>query len=132
MLRLEEAGRGMAQSLASPVAAARTIERAARQSSRSGYAWTDDQKLATAGLLTSRDRVAAVQGYAGTAKTTTVLATYAREARRHGLAVAALAPTASAATVLGEALGLRGDTVARHLLAPEAKKAGKRCCLDRR
>ncbi len=125
MLRLEEAGRGMAQSLASPLAAARTIERAARQSARSGYAWTEDQKRATADLLTSRDRVAAVQGYAGTAKTTTVLATYAREAKRHGLVVTALAPTASAATVLGEALGLRGDTVARHLLAPEAKTAGK-------
>lgn len=126
MLRLEQAGRGMAQSLATPVAAARTIERAARQSSRSGYAWTDDQKRATADLLTSRDRVAGVQGYAGTAKTTTVLATYAREAQRGGLAVTALAPTASAATVLGEALGLRGDTVARHLLAPAAKTAGKK------
>ncbi|QUL37604.1 MobF family relaxase [Erythrobacter sp. JK5] len=125
MLRQEEAGRGMAKSLATPVAAARTIERAARRSARSGYAWTEDQKRATAGLLTSRDRIAAVQGYAGTAKTTTVLATYAREAQRHGLAVTALAPTAAAATVLGEALGLRGDTVARHLLAPEAKKSGK-------
>lgn len=125
MLRLEQAGRGMAQSLATPVAAARTIERAARQSARSGYAWTEDQKRATADLLTSRDRVAAVQGYAGTAKTTTVLATYAREARRNGLAVTALAPTASAATVLGEALGFRSDTVARHLLAPEVTKTGK-------
>ena len=125
MLRLEETGRGMARSLASPVAAARTLERAARQSARSGYGWTEDQKRATAELLTSRARVTAVQGFAGTAKTTTVLATYAREARRHGFAVTALAPTASAATVLGEALSLRGDTVARHLLAPEAKTAGK-------
>lgn len=125
MLRLEEEGRGNAKPLANTVAAARTIERAARQSARSGYAWTDDQKRATADLLTSRDRVAAVQGYAGTAKTTTVLATYAREAKRHGFAVTALAPTASAATVLGEALGLRGDTVARHLLAPEVNKTGK-------
>ncbi|WBY17084.1 conjugative relaxase [Erythrobacteraceae bacterium WH01K] len=125
MLRVEYAGRGMAQSLASPVAAARTIERAARQSARSGYAWTDDQKRATSDLLTSRDRITAVQGYAGTAKTTTVLATYAREAKKHKLEVTALAPTASAATVLGETLGRRGDTVARHLLAPEAKTAGK-------
>ncbi len=125
MLRLEESGRGTAQSLASPVAAARTIERDARQSARSGCAWTDNQKRATADLLTSRDRITAVQGYAGTAKTTTVLATYAREAKRRGLAVTALAPTASAATVLGEALGLRGDTVARHLLAPEVQKTGK-------
>jgi conjugative relaxase-like TrwC/TraI family protein len=125
MLRLEAAGRGVAAPLASPLAAARAIERAARQSARGGFAWTDDQKRATSALLTSRDRVAAVQGYAGTAKTTTVLATYAREAAKSGLAVTALAPTASAATVLGEALGLRGDTVARHLVSPEAKGLGK-------
>ncbi|WP_086738389.1 MobF family relaxase [Erythrobacter colymbi] len=125
MLRLEAAGRGVAAPLASPLAAARAIERAARQSARAGFAWTDDQKRATSALLTSRDRVAAVQGYAGTAKTTTVLATYAREAAKSGLAVTALAPTASAATVLGEALGLRGDTVARHLVSPEAKGVGK-------
>jgi conjugative relaxase-like TrwC/TraI family protein len=125
MLRLEASGRGVAAPLASSLAAARTVERAARQSARAGFAWTDDQKRATASLLTSRDRVAAVQGYAGTAKTTTVLATYAREAAKSGLAVTALAPTASAATVLGEALGLRGDTVARHLVSPEAKGLGK-------
>lgn len=125
MLRLETAGRGMAEPLASPMTAARTVERAARKSARSGYAWTGDQKRATADLLTSRDRVAAVQGYAGTAKTTTVLATYAREAQRRGLAVTALAPTASAALVLGDALGTRGDTVARHLLTPESRLAGK-------
>lgn len=125
MLRLEAAGRGVASPLASPLAAARTVERAARESARAGFAWTDDQKRATASLLTSRDRVAAVQGYAGTAKTTTVLTTYAREATRNGLTVTALAPTASAATVLGEALGLRGDTVARHLVSPEAKGLGK-------
>lgn len=125
LLRLETAGRGMAAPLVSPVRAARTAERAARQSARSGYAWTDDQKRATAELLTSRDCVAAVQGYAGTAKTTTVLATYAREAQRRGLAVTALAPTASAAMVLGDALGTRGDTVARHLLTPEARRSGK-------
>ncbi|WP_088311489.1 MobF family relaxase [Novosphingobium sp. B 225] len=125
MLQLEMAGRGMAESLASPMAAARAVERAARQSGRSGYVWTEDQKRATADLLTSRDRVVAVQGYAGTAKTTTVLATYAREAERAGLSVKALAPTASAATVLGDALSLRGDTVARHLLTPEGRMSGK-------
>lgn len=125
MLRLESVGRGMAAPLVSPVTAARTVERAARQSARSGYAWTEDQKRATAKLLTSPDRIAAVQGYAGTAKTTTVLATYAREAQRRGVAVTALAPTASAAMVLGDALGTRGDTVARHLLTPEARLPGK-------
>ena len=124
MLQLEMAGRGMAEPLASAMVAARSVERAAKQSGRSGYAWTEDQKRATADLLTSRDRIAAVQGYAGTAKTTTVLATYAREAERAGLSVTALAPTASAATVLGDALGLRGDTVARHLLTPEGRMTG--------
>lgn len=125
VLRLETAGRGIAEPLANPVTAARTVARAARQSARSGYAWTEDQKRATAKLLTSRDRVVAVQGYAGTAKTTTVLATYAREAQRRGLAVTALAPTASAAMVLGDALGTRGDTVARHLLTPESRRFSK-------
>ena len=123
MLRLEAAGRGMAEQIAGRMAAGRAVERAARLSARSGFAWTEDQKRATVELLTARDRVAAVQGYAGTAKTTTVLATYAREAERQGLGVTALAPTASAATVLGQALGLRSDTVARHLLAPESRKS---------
>ena len=118
LLRIEAAGRGTATPLANRMTAARIVERAARASGRSGHAWTDDQKRATAELLSSRDRVAGVQGYAGTAKTTTVLATYAREAARQGYAVTALAPTASAALVLGEALGTRGDTVARHLIAP--------------
>ena len=117
MLRIEAAGRGTATPLATRLAAAGIVERAARTSKRLGHTWTDDQKRATAELLSSRDRVAGVQGYAGTAKTTTVLATYAREAARQGFAVTALAPTASAALVLGEALGTRGDTVARHLLA---------------
>jgi len=125
ILRLEAAGRGMASPLATPIGAARTVAHAARSSSRSGYAWTEDQKRATTDLLTSRDRIAAVQGYAGTAKTTTVLAIYAREAEKRGFAVTALAPTASAATVLGEALGQRGDTVARHLLTPGTRLSDK-------
>ena len=124
MLRIEAAGRGMAAPLAGRITAARVVEQAARQSGRAGFAWTDGQRRATIDLLTSRDRVAAVQGYAGTAKTTTVLATYAREAERRGWSVTALAPTASAANVLGESLAMRSDTVARHLLAPEAKKSG--------
>src|SRR5690606_28813060 len=51
--------------------------------------------------------------------------TVARDAEARGVSVTALAPTASAAMVLGEALGTRGDTVARHLLSPEHAKAGK-------
>ena len=45
--------------------------------------------------------------------------------RRGACPVVALAPTASAAMVLGEALGTRGDTVARHLLSPERSQPGQ-------
>ncbi|MBL8657375.1 MAG: relaxase domain-containing protein [Altererythrobacter sp.] len=119
MLRIEAEGRGALSPIASPFAAAKAVASAAAQSERAGLGWNADQRAATEQLLTSRNRIIALQGYAGTAKTTTVLATFAREAEARGMAVTALAPTASAAMVLGEALGTRGDTVARHLLSQE-------------
>jgi len=119
MLRIEAEGREALTPIATPLAAAKTVASAAAQAERAGHRWNPDQRSATEQLLTSRNRITALQGYAGTAKTTTVLATFAREAEAGGIAVTALAPTASAAMVLGEALGTRGDTVARHLLVPE-------------
>lgn len=125
LLRIEAHGRGALAPIASPLAAAKAVAVAAAQSERSGFGWNHDQKAATEQLLTSRNRITAVQGYAGTAKTTTVLATIAREAEARGVSVVALAPTASAAMTLGEALGARGDTVARHLLVPEGLAHGQ-------
>jgi len=119
MLRIEAEGRCARSPIASPLAAAKAVASASAQAERAGYGWNADQRSATEQLLTSRNRITALQGYAGTAKTTTVLTTVAREAEVRGIAVTALAPTASAAMVLGEALGTRGDTVARHLLSPE-------------
>ena len=119
MLRIEAEGRGTLSPIASPLAAAKAVASAATQSERIGFGWNADQRSATEQLLTSRNRITALQGYAGTAKTTTVLTTFAREAEARGVPVVALAPTASAAMVLGEALGTRSDTVARHLLSPE-------------
>jgi conjugative relaxase-like TrwC/TraI family protein len=119
MLRIEAEGRGTLSPIASPLAAAKAVASAAAQAERAGFGWNADQRSATEQLLTSRNRITALQGYAGTAKTTTVLATFARVAEARGVPVVALAPTASAAMVLGEALGLRSDTVARHLLSPE-------------
>ncbi len=119
LLRTEVNGRRQIAPIASPMEAAKAVALAASLSERTGHSWTADQKAATASLLSTPNRIAAVQGYAGTAKTTTVLATYAREARARGINLTALAPTASAANVLGEALKMRSDTVARHLLAPE-------------
>ncbi|KTE16803.1 MobF family relaxase [Sphingopyxis sp. H115] len=125
LLRIETHGRGAFAPIASPLAAAKAVAGAAAKAERSGFGWNADQKAATEQLLTSRNRVTAVQGYAGTAKTTTVLATFAREAEARGVTVVALAPTASAAMTLGEALGTRGDTVARHLLVPEVSAPGQ-------
>lgn len=125
MLRIEAEGRGMFAPIASKLAAAKAIAAASAQAERAGFGWNADQRAATEQLLTSRNRITALQGYAGTAKTTTVLATFAREAEARGVAVTALAPTASAAMVLGEALGARGDTVARHLLSPERPQSGE-------
>ena len=119
MLRIEAEARGALSPIASPLAAAKAVASAATKAERAGLSWNADQRAATEQLLTSRNRITAVQGYAGTAKTTTVLATFAREVEARGIHVVALAPTASAAMVLGEALDTRSDTVARHLLSPE-------------
>lgn len=125
MLWLEAHGRGALSPISTPLAAAKAVATAAMEAERIGYRWNDDQRNATVQLLTSPDRVTGLQGYAGTAKTTTVLATFARELQARGLSITALAPTASAATVLGEALGTRADTVARHLLSPERPPSGQ-------
>ena len=123
ILRAEANGRDQIAPVASWMEASKAVARAASRSTYAGHIWTADQKSATAQLLSTGNRVAAVQGYAGTAKTTTVLATFAREASARGVRVTALAPTASAANVLGAALNLRGDTVARHLLSPEGRRS---------
>lgn len=125
MLRTEAEGRNMLAPIASPLAAAKAVAVASVQAERAGFGWNADQRQATEQLLTGRNRITALEGYAGTAKTTTVLATFAREAEARGVPVVALAPTASAAMVLGKALGTRGDTVARHLLSPERAHPGQ-------
>jgi conjugative relaxase-like TrwC/TraI family protein len=118
MLRLEERARQKAGPILPPIAAARAVEEAERRNAPQGRRWTDEQRAATTQILGSHNRVIGLQGAAGTAKTSTVLATIAREAEARGIKVTALAPTASAAQVLGEALDSRADTLARHLLAP--------------
>ena len=118
LLRAEAYGRGTVATIQTPAQAAKAVARAALASE---HPWTPDQQKAAKALLTSQNRVTAVQGYAGTAKTTTVLATVADEAQSQGYNVTALAPTASAARTLGEALGLRGETVAKHLTSPTSE-----------
>ena len=121
LLRLEAEGRGAGAPILSAKQAANAVARAELQSD---HPWNEGQRAATRALLTSPHRVTGLQGYAGTAKTTTVLATFAREAQARGVAVTALAPTASAAQTLGDALGQRGETVARQLVRNGASLSG--------
>lgn len=122
LLRAEVEGRSAFGPMLSVGQAAKAVARAELQSA---HRWNRGQRDATRMLLTSANRVTGVQGYAGTAKTTTVLAAFAQAARSRGLAVTPLAPTASAARSLGDALGMRGETVARHLLGnTQARQVG--------
>lgn len=118
LLDHEKRARGKAAPLLSASAAGKTVQLAEGRSKLKGHGWTDEQRAATIQILTCTNRVTALQGAAGTAKTSTVLATVAETAKANGVKVTALAPTASAAQVLGEALDARADTLARHLLSP--------------
>lgn len=78
----------------------------------SGGRLTDEHKVAIRGILADDSRIQSIQGLAGSAKTTGVLANVANAARRAGWNVEALAPTVSAAGTLGKAIGAKGSTVA--------------------
>ena len=119
MLAIEDAGRGRAPAPLDKQDAARAVTTAAFFAEARGHRWTDGQRDAATGLLTGSDRVTGVQGYAGTAKTTTVLATYAEAMLGAGYQVRAFAPTAAAARLLGEAIGVEGSTVAKAVLGGE-------------
>lgn len=90
-----------------------------RRRVETGYAFNEGQAKAVDGILTSKDRINLVQGFAGTAKTNSVLAAVAAEARAKGETIVAIAPTASAAETLGKAIGGDGLTVARHISQKE-------------
>lgn len=113
MLATELSGRNTAQELLPERNAHRLI---AQHELKSEHPWTQGQRLAAATLLSSRNYVNAVQGFAGTAKTTTVIKTVAHVAWRQDYQVIAMAPTASAAETLGQAIGKPSITVSRHLV----------------
>jgi conjugative relaxase-like TrwC/TraI family protein len=117
MLAAASEGREAVIPLLRAQAAARFVRQAETAAASRGFGWTADQRAAAESLLRGRDRVQAVQGLAGTAKTTTVLATYAAAARARGLDVIALAPTNDAARVLGAAVGATGRTIDSHLMS---------------
>lgn len=105
LLAIEGRGRGEASPALSRADATRVVARAILKGRDSGFSWTVSQQAATKGLFQATNRVVGIQGYAGTAKTTTVLATYADTMRRSGYTVRSFAPTANAASLLGDAIG---------------------------
>lgn len=119
MLATELSGRNTARELLSERNAHRVV---AQHELNSEHPWTQGQRLAAATLLSSRNYVNAVQGYAGTAKTTTVIQSMAHVAWRQDYRVIAMAPTASAAETLGQAIGKPSITVSRHLVALDSKQ----------
>jgi conjugative relaxase-like TrwC/TraI family protein len=126
LLEIERQGRNALAPIVQPIEASRIIADASLAARERGLAWSDDQRRATKAALISRNAVVGVQGYAGSAKTTTVLATVAMAAAAQGYQVKALAPSASAAITLGEALNLEGRTIARHLLERPTARVGAR------
>ena len=83
-----------------------------RQEALTGHRFSAEQRAAVRGILSSESGLHVIQGFAGTAKTTTVLATIAEKAREAGWRVRALAPTTSATKTLGDAIGAEAQTVA--------------------
>ena len=135
MLAIEAGGRGTVEAPRTRMQASRAVAIAALNAREQGHEWTRGQRTAAIGLLTSTERVTGVQGYAGTAKTTTVLATYAGAMRAEGRTVRAFAPTAAAAAVLGDAIGVKGETVKRatlsgEMIVTEAKGRGEAWIVD--
>ncbi|NKB55061.1 MAG: relaxase domain-containing protein [Alphaproteobacteria bacterium] len=97
-----------------PFMAFAEINRGLEGMSADGGALNDGQKNAVRALLSGRDRIIGVQGYAGVGKTTLLKA--ARElAESRGYEVLGLAPSASAAKTLGDEAGIEAQTLQKFL-----------------
>jgi len=93
------------------------IAAVAQASGRSEHAFNAGQRDAALHILSTPENLVLVQGYAGTAKTTSVLACASAELQKQGYTVKALAPTASAAQTLGDAISAKADTMQSHLVS---------------
>jgi len=87
-------------------------ERIRATEAAAGYAFSDEHRRTVHGILEGPSGLAIVQGHAGAAKTTSVLAAIASHARNGGWKVRAMAPTSRAAQTLGDALAADSTTVA--------------------
>lgn len=112
MLAHADRAAGAARPVLSAGEAERTIK---AQEEKTGFKFNEAQRDATRAVLSGSDRITLVQGYAGTAKTTSVLAASAAAFRERGYEVIALAPTHSAAKTLGDSIKAESQTVAKFL-----------------
>ncbi|HEX2710776.1 MAG TPA: AAA family ATPase, partial [Candidatus Acidoferrales bacterium] len=85
---------------------------------------SDSQRRAVEQILSSRDRVTALEGVAGAGKTTS-LAAIRDAAKQDGYKVEGFAPTSRAAQKLGEA-GIESSTLQRHLARSEEPQDGQK------
>jgi conjugative relaxase-like TrwC/TraI family protein len=122
---------GAGRPLASAPVAAAAVSAAERHAEARNLGWNEAQRAAALGIMRSRDRVVLLQGWAGTAKTSTVIATVAGAAAAAGYDVQALAPSASAAQTLGQALRTDGQTVHRFLMTLEREDARPKTLVQR-
>jgi conjugative relaxase-like TrwC/TraI family protein len=81
---------------------------------------SENQRRAVDQILSSRDRVTALEGVAGAGKTTALTA-IREAAEREGYAVEGFAPTSRAAQKLGEA-GIEASTLQRHLIRSDQEQ----------
>ncbi|MES2365218.1 MAG: MobF family relaxase [Pseudomonadota bacterium] len=101
--------------------AAAAVEAANAASNAGGHGGLNrGQAAALHGLLTSPDAVILVNGYAGSAKTSAVLANYSKTCAAQGFTVIAMAPTASAAGTLGAAIRADSKTMQSALMSLQA------------
>lgn len=111
ILALVRAGRGQAQSLMTPQAAAAFIQ---RREAAQGFSLTDGQRAALALALTSPDQVNVVVGAAGAGKTTAMVAAVAAY-RDAGHEVIGIGPSAKARDELTSAGADTNHTLASYL-----------------
>lgn len=115
MLASEVRGRGKLDGLMTPAQAHMFVARVEVKAAASGRPWNEGQRTAAIGALTSRNAVTGIQGYAGTSKTSSVLATLAEAAKERSVEVKAMAATGTAAQKLGREIGAESSTVTKFL-----------------
>lgn len=108
----------------------KAIAAVTQASARSKHAFNAGQRDAALHILSTPENLVLIQGYAGTAKTTSVLACASTELQKQGYTVKALAPTASAAQTLGDAIGAKADTMQSHLVSREQSSGRQVWILD--